>query len=247
MEEVKEVSISITNLRKSYGNKKVLDGIDLEIYKGELFGLLGKNGVGKSTTIDCMIGTKKYDSGSITILGNDISDDQITFKSEIGYAASEPTCYEVMSGYDYLEFIASIFKISEGTFKSNYEYLANRLDLSEDDLRKSINTYSHGMKQKLCLIASLLHNPSIWVLDEPTVGLDVMAVEELKQMMKEYKEHGKTVIITSHNIELMASLCDRVAILNNGKVEALYDLSKDKNKRLQLPKLFLQIYQGSKK
>lgn len=246
MEEVNNVSIKITDLKKSYGTKLVLNGINLEVYKGELFGLLGKNGVGKSTLIDCMIGIKKYSSGEINILGNDISKDAIFAKAEIGYSASEPTCYEIMSGYDYLEFIASIYKISEGTFKSNYEYLSNRLDLCEDDLLKPINTYSHGMKQKLCLIASLLHNPTIWVLDEPTVGLDVMAVEELKQMMKEYKSHDKTVFVTSHNIELMASICDRVAILNNGKVEAVYDLNKDKNKRLQLPKIFLEIYQGNK-
>ena len=102
------------------------------------------------------------------------------------------------------------------------------------------------MKQKLCLVASLLNNPDIWILDEPTVGLDVIAVEELKKMMKEYSEHGKTVFVTSHNIELVAKICDSVAITNEGKIAHLLDLNKDPNKRLQLPRLFFEIYEGKK-
>ena len=102
----------------------------------------------------------------------------------------------------------------------------------------------YGMKQKLCLIASLIHNPKIWILDEPTVGLDIMAVESLKNMMREYANHGKTVFVTSHNIELVSKICDRVAIINNGVVVALYDLNKDPNKRLQLSRIFLETYGG---
>jgi ABC-2 type transport system ATP-binding protein len=102
------------------------------------------------------------------------------------------------------------------------------------------------MKQKICLIASLLHNPKIWILDEPTVGLDIMAIEELKTMMKEYSTHGKTVFITSHNIEMVAKLCDRIAIINDGKVVSLFDLNKNPNRRLQLPRIFMETYGGTK-
>ena len=149
-----------------------------------------------------------------------------------------------MTGYDYLEFTANIYQLSEAEFKNNYKYLVSRLQLNLNELSNPIADYSHGMKQKLCLAASLLHSPRIWILDEPTVGLDIMAVEELKKMMREYANHGNTVFVTSHNIELVAKLCDRVAIVNNGVVAGLYDLKKDPNKRLQLAKIFMDTYGG---
>jgi len=236
--------ISIKGLHKSYGPKKVLRGLALDVYAGELFGFIGRNGIGKSTTIDCMIGAKKFDSGEITINGFDVKNEPLLAKSSFGYVASEPACYEVMSGYDYLEFIASMYKIGEGVFVRNYQYLAKRLAFDEAELLNPISNYSHGMKQKLCLIASLLHNPKAWILDEPTVGLDIMAVEELKQMMREYANHGKTVFITSHNIDLVAKICDRVAIVNDGRVVALYDLKKEPNRRIQLSKIFMDTYRS---
>lgn len=242
--DVKKSMISIKNLHKAYGKKEVLLGINLDVYEGELFGFIGKNGVGKSTTIDCIIGSKQFDQGKIYLDGHNITKHPVESKKTFGYVPSEPTCYEVMTGYDYLEFIASIYNLSEGSFVKNYKYLIQRLDLKEDDLKLPIANYSHGMKQKLCLVASLMHNPKIWILDEPTVGLDIMAVEELKKMMMEYASHDKTVFVTSHNIELVAKICDRVAIINNGVVAAIYDLKKDPNKRLQLSRLFLEICGG---
>lgn len=235
-------SILIEDLHKAYGNKQVLKGLNLKVYPGELFGFIGRNGIGKSTTIDCMIGAKQFQSGRILIDGFDIVKQSLDAKRRFGYVASEPSCYEVMTGYDYLEFIAGIYKISEGEFIKNYAYLCGRLKLDLKELKNRISEYSHGMKQKLCLVASLLFNPDIWVLDEPTVGLDVMAVEELKKMMREYADHGKTVFVTSHNIELVSRICDRVAIVNNGVVAALYDLNKEPNRRLQLGKLFIETY-----
>jgi len=239
-------AVLIKNLQKSYGKKQVLKGINLEVKQGELFGFIGRNGAGKSTTIDCMIGLKKFNGGSIELLSYDIVHEPLLAKSHFGYVPSEPTCYESMTGYEYLEFVASIYQISEGQFKANYQYLCDRLQLNLDDLEVPTANYSHGMKQKLCLIASLLNNPDIWILDEPTVGLDVIAVEELKKMMKEYVKHGKTVFVTSHNIELVSKICDRVAIINNGVVAQLLDLNKDPNKRVQLPRLFLDIYEGGR-
>lgn len=240
----KKPAIKIDNLFKSYGKKEVLKGLDLEVYKGELFGFIGRNGVGKSTTIDCMIGTKKFNSGKITVNGFNIVTDPIGAKESFGYVASEPTCYEEMTGYEYLEFIASIYKISEGDLRNNYEYLCGRLQLDLKELNNPIADYSHGMKQKLCLVASLLHSPKIWILDEPTVGLDIMAVEAVKKMMREYANHGNCVFVTSHNIELVSKLCDRVAFVNNGKVDKLFDLNRDPNRRLQLAKIFIETYGG---
>ncbi len=242
--EAKEIAISIKDLYKSYGKKEVLMGLSLDVYQGELLGFIGRNGIGKSTTIDCMIGAKKFNSGEILIDGFDITKQPLDAKFSFGYVASEPTCYEEMRGRDYLEFIASIYGLSEGVLQSSSKYLCNRLQLDLEELDNPISDYSHGMKQKLCLVASLLHSPKIWILDEPTVGLDIMAVEELKKMMREYANHGNTVFVTSHNIELVAKICDRVAIINNGEVQALLDLNRDPNKRLQLSRIFLEAYGG---
>ena len=239
-----EYAILIEDLYKSYGKKEVLKGLSLKVKPGELFGFIGKNGIGKSTTIDCMIGSKRFNKGKIFINGFDLKKEPLDAKYSYGYVASEPTCYEVMTGYDYLEFIASIYQIGEEAFSKNYKFLCNKLSLSLDELKNPINGYSHGMKQKLCLVASLLHNPDIWILDEPTVGLDIMATEALKQMMREYANHGKTVFVTSHNIELVSKICDRVAIINDGVVKEIYDLNKDPNKRLQLSKIFIDTYGG---
>lgn len=243
LEEIK-VTVDIKNLHKSYGKKDVIVGLDLQVYEGELFGFLGRNGIGKSTTIDCMIGAKKFSNGNILINGFDIKQYPLEAKESYGYVSSEPTCYEEMTGYEYLEFIASVYRLSETNFSKNYKYLCNRLQLKLEELSNPISDYSHGMKQKLCLVASLLHNPKVWILDEPTVGLDIMAVEELKKMMREYANHNNTVFVTSHNIDLVAKLCDRVAIINDGKVAALFDLNKDPNKRLQLGRIFFDTYGG---
>ncbi len=244
IQEPKKTTILIEDLYKSYGEKEVLLGLNLEVHEGELFGFIGRNGIGKSTTIDCMIGAKKFNKGRIELNGYDIVKNPIDAKKSLGYVASEPTCYEEMTGYDYLEFVASIYGMTEGDFRRNSEYLCNRLQLNLDELNNPISDYSHGMKQKLCLVASLIHSPKVWVLDEPTVGLDIMAVEELKKMLREYANHNNTVFVTSHNIELVSKICDKVAIINDGKVVALYDLNKNPNKRLQLSKIFLDTYGG---
>ena len=237
-----EIAIKLEDVHKSYGNHEVLKGLNLEVKKGELFGFIGKNGVGKSTTIDCITGVKRFEKGTINLLDYDISKEAVIAKSHFGYVASEPICYENMTGYEYLEFVASVYKISEGEFVQNYQYLAKRLDLKEEQLNQYVSSYSHGMKQKLCLIASLLNSPEVWILDEPTVGLYVMAVEELKKMLVEYARHGNTVFITSHNIDLVARICDRCAIINNGVVSTLLDFKRDPNRRLQLPRIFLKTY-----
>lgn len=237
-------AIKIDKLFKSYGKKEVLKGLELEVFHGELFGFIGRNGIGKSTTIDCMIGSKKFNSGTIEINGFNIVTNPLAAKESFGYVASEPTCYEEMTGYEYLEFIASIYKISEGELQKNANYLCSRLQLDLKELSNPIADYSHGMKQKLCLAASLLHSPKVWILDEPTVGLDIMAVEELKKMMREYANHGNCVFVTSHNIELVSKLCDRVAVVNDGHVAALFDLNKNPNKRLQLSRIFIETYGG---
>ena len=178
MEDVKNI-LEIKNLYKSYGTKEVLKGINVTVGKGQIVGLIGKNGIGKSTTIDCVTGSKNYNSGEIYIDGCNIESNPIEIKKRFGYISSEPCLYETMTGYEYLSFIASVYGVSPSVFPNKVEELRANFDLTENDLSVKIKGYSHGMKQKLSLIASLLHDPILWILDEPTVGLDIMVYHYL--------------------------------------------------------------------
>ena len=243
MSEQLSSSIKITNLNKSYGKKQVLFDINLEIYEGELFGFIGKNGVGKSTTIECVLGSKLFDSGEILVEGLDIKEKPIEVKKLIGYVASEPTCYEDMTGMQYLQFIGSIYSINPQIFIKNISFLLKKFEFNEEDLYREIREYSHGMKQKVCLMASLIHNPKIWILDEPTVGLDAMSANELSLLMKDYVKHGNTCFVASHNIDLISKLCDRVAIIKDGRIYEVYDLKHEPSLRNRMEKIFLKLYQ----
>ena len=237
------IAIKLTNLNKSYGKKKVLYDVNIEIYQGELFGFIGKNGVGKSTTIDCILGSKLFDSGEILVNDLNIKEKPIKVKKMIGYVASEPTCYEDMIGAKYLQFVASIYEISPQIFVKNLDYLLKKFEFKEEDLYRQIKEYSHGMKQKICLIASLIHNPKIWILDEPTVGLDAMSANELSLLMKDYVKHGNTCFVASHNIDLISKLCDRVAIIKDGKIYQIFDLKHEPSLRNKIQNIFLRLYQ----
>ncbi len=238
----RNITIEIKDLHKSYGKKEVIKGISLEVYEGELFGFIGKNGVGKSTTIESMIGIKPFNSGTILINGYDIVKSPNKAKESVGYVSSEPICYEDMTGFQFIEFVGSIYKVSEENYINNLNYLKKRLAISDYDLNRQIKEYSHGMKQKVCLISSLIHNPKVWVLDEPTVGLDAFTANELSLMMKEYTKSGKTCFVTSHNIELVSKICDRVAIIKDGVIVATYDLVKESKYRYKLQDIFFDIY-----
>ena len=237
------VAISIQGLRKSYGSKEVLNGITLEVFEGEFFAFIGANGAGKSTTIDSMIGLKTFNQGEILIDGHSIKTEPIEVKKVLGYVPSEPLSYSEMSGLRYLEFIASVFGVNDVTFDKNLTYLSTRLDLKMEDLARPIKEYSHGMQQKAGLIASLIHNPKIWVMDEPTVGLDAVTSHELTLMMKEFVDHGRTVFIASHNIELVSALADRIAIIYDGVINRIFDLKADPSLRYEVSPYFLSLSQ----
>ncbi len=234
--------IEIKDLFKSYGKKEVLKDLNLKVKKGEVFGFIGKNGIGKSTTIDCIVGLKDFDSGHILICGKDNVIDSLDTKMMIGYVPSEPVTYENMTGNEYLQFIASAYNMIQASFNKNYDFLVKKFNMNTIDMNRKIKEYSHGMKQKICLMASLIHNPKIWILDEPTVGLDIMVYEVLVKMIKDFAIFGKTVFITSHNIDLVSKVCDRVAIINDGKVVELIDFNKEPLKRRDLNKIFFKIY-----
>ena len=233
-----QVAIRIDHLRKSYGTFEVLKDIDITVMEGESFGLIGRNGIGKSTTIDCLVGLKAFDEGSISIFGHDVLSETEEAKSCFGYVASEPTAYEIMTGKEYLSFVAGAYGVSQKDFVENYRVLASRLSFNDNDLRKRIRDYSHGMKQKICLIASLIHNPKIWILDEPTVGLDLVVNEMLFSLMKDLKARGRTIFLTSHNIDFVSKICDSVGILDKGRIKRHIDFRKEPLERRKLKDIF---------
>lgn len=235
-------ALEVNNVFKNYGKKEVLKGISLKVNKGEIYGYIGKNGVGKSTLIDSIVGLKDFNKGDIKIFGHSIKDEPLETKKLFGYVPSEPVAYELMTGYEFLEFIASSYDMMQESFDANIVWLKEKFNLPDDDLNRRINEYSHGMKQKVCLMASLLHNPKLWILDEPTVGLDIMVYEVLLKMLKEYAKNGNTVFITSHNIDLVSAICDKVAIVNNGVICQEIDFKKEPYKRKDLKRIFFRVY-----
>ena len=243
MEDVKNI-LEIKNLYKSYGTKEVLKGINLTVGKGQIVGLIGKNGIGKSTTIDCVTGSKNYNSGEIYINGTNIESNPIEIKKMFGYISSEPCLYETMTGYEYLSFIASVYGVSPSVFPNKVEELRSNFDLTENDLSVKIKGYSHGMKQKLSLIASLLHDPILWILDEPTVGLDIMVYHYLIKCMLYFVKNGKSILITSHNLDFIGKICNRVDIINNGIIFKSINLDENEEYRGKLDQVLTEIYGG---
>lgn len=231
--------ISIENLYKSYGHKEVLRGVNLQVNRGELFGFIGENGAGKSTTVDCLIGIKGFDKGKVSVCGHDIVSDGIEAKKSFGYVASEPCCYGNMTGIGYLSFLANIYRLDEKLFKKRLHTLLKQFCFDPQDLGRKICTYSHGMMQKICLTGSLLHDPQVWILDEPTVGLDAGTVEALKIVMRERANGGKTVFFVSHNIEFISTLCDKVALIRDGRIESVHNLKREPQIRQKLAEIFL--------
>jgi len=241
--EIKAPALEVNNLRKAYGEKNVINDISFTLLPGEVVSIIGKNGIGKSTTIDCIVGLKKKDAGEIKINGISLDEDPVNAKFNFGYVPSEPILYETMTGKEYLNFIASCFQVTEKDFRASYKALVQYFDLSEADMSKRIAAYSHGMKQKICLIASVIHNPDLWILDEPSVGLDIVTHQQLIKLILNFKEQGRTVFLASHNIDLVLDISSRVLILNNGKLEKELDLVSSPYLKKELRNIFVNIYQ----
>jgi ABC-2 type transport system ATP-binding protein len=210
--------IKISNFTKSYGKTApAVQNLNLEIKKGEVFGFLGPNGAGKSTTIKTIVGMLNPSQGEITINGIDVTKDPVKSKMQIGYVPDEPVLMEKLKGIEYLNFIADIFNVESNIRKKRIEKLSESFKLVSA-LANPVDTYSHGMRQKLVLIAALLHNPEVWILDEPIVGLDPESAYILKKMMKAHVKNGKTVFFSTHVMEIVEKICDRVGIISKGKL-----------------------------
>ncbi len=209
--------LKIEHLTKTYGNTKAVDDLSLHIQKGEIFGFIGHNGAGKSTTLKSAVGILPFDEGTILINGHNIKTDPVTCKKELAYIPDNPDLYEFMSGIQYLNFIADIFGIDSALRQEKIRRYADTFELTHA-LAEPISSYSHGMKQKLALISALIHDPKLIIMDEPFVGLDPKASHLLKQMMREHCDNGGAIFFSTHVLEVAEKLCDKVAIIKQGRL-----------------------------
>ncbi len=235
--------IKLYNVSKTYAKSmtKAVDDLTLEINKGEIFGFLGPNGAGKSTTIKMITGILTPDSGTIELNGINIADNPVAAKSLVGFVPDNHEIYETLKGTEYLNFIGTMYGVPPAELRSRVEEYAALFGLT-DALPDMISSYSHGMKQKLSIVAALVHEPKVWVLDEPLTGLDPQSAFQLKQLMRKQADQGNTVFFSSHVIDVVEKVCDRIGIINHGKLVAVDTLENIRNNdKVSLESLFLTI------
>lgn len=217
---VKKAMLEIKNYSKTYGEgKRAADNVNLTVESGDIFGFIGHNGAGKSTTIRAIVGVLDFDEGEIYIDGHSVKNESYECKSITAYIPDNPDLYENLTGIQYLNFIADVFGISAAEREKSISSYADRLEIT-DALGDLISSYSHGMKQKLAIISALIHNPKLLVLDEPFVGLDPKAAFILKQIMHEMCEKGTAIFFSTHVLDVAEKLCNKIAIIKQGKIIA---------------------------
>ena len=209
--------LRIENLTKVYGQHKAVDSLSLHIAPGEIYGFIGHNGAGKTTTLKACCGILRFDDGEIYINGKSIKEEPVACKRDIAYIPDNPDLYEFLSGIKYLNFIADIFGVSKHQREERINKYADMFELT-GDLAQPISAYSHGMKQKLAIISALIHSPKLLIMDEPFVGLDPKAAHILKGLMRELCDNGGAIFFSTHVLEVAEKLCDKVAIIKNGKL-----------------------------
>ena len=209
--------LKIAHLTKTFGEKKAVDDLSLEIAPGEIYGFIGHNGAGKTTTLKSVVGIQQFDAGEITIGGISLKKDPLACKRQLAYIPDNPDLYDFMTGIKYLNFIADIFGVSASDRQERIRNYADLFDLT-DDLAQPIAAYSHGMKQKLAILSAWIHDPKLIIMDEPFVGLDPKASHLLKGMMREVCDGGGAIFFSTHVLEVAEKLCDKVAIIKAGKL-----------------------------
>ena len=215
--EEENIMLKIEHLTKSYGEKRAVDDLSLHIAPGEIYGFIGHNGAGKTTTLKSVVGIQQFDQGEIFVGGVSMQKDPLACKKQLAYIPDNPDLYEYMTGIQFLNFIADIFGISVQERQEQIHNYADRFELT-DDLAQSIAAYSHGMKQKLAIIAAWIHQPKLIVMDEPFVGLDPKAAHLLKGMMREICDQGGAIFFSTHVLEVAEKLCDKIAIIKAGRL-----------------------------
>lgn len=235
--------IKAEGLTKIYGADFVsVDNLSFHIKKGEIAGFVGQNGAGKTTTIKMLTGILKPTEGRVTINGFDIDSSSLDAKRSVGYISDNPDIFLRLTGAEYVNFIADIYGVSEADRKLRMEDMALRFGM-EDSLNKQMVSYSHGMRQKMMVIAALVHNPPVWILDEPMTGLDPNAAYELKKMMREHADAGNCVFFSTHVLEVAEKLCDEIIIIKKGKdiYQGTLDKLVEEHKNKSLEDIFIEM------
>ena len=231
--------IEIKNVTKKYGNKKALDGISFDVGDGEIFAFIGHNGAGKTTLIKAIMGIHDFDEGDIIINGKSIKVNDIECKKEMAFVPDNPELYENMTAIGFINFICDMYEVPEKERKKNIDKYAKLFEI-KNNLGDQISSFSHGMKQKVAIIAALSHNPNILIMDEPFVGLDPKAVFDIKEIMVEMIKEGKTIFFSTHILDVAEKLCSRVAIIKNGKIVKVGTMKEIKGDK-SLEKVFLEL------
>jgi ABC-2 type transport system ATP-binding protein len=228
-----EPAVKLTSVAKRYVDIVAVDYIDLDVKYGEILGLLGPNGSGKSTTLKIILGLVKPDSGSVNVLGMNAEDDSVAVKRQVGYVPETPRLYEFLTGLEYLDFVGDIYGITVSEKKARIEEYLEALELEgrEGDM---ISSYSQGMKQKTVLISAFLHKPKLLLLDEPLSGLDPRSARIVKDLLRELKSQGVTTVLSTHILEIAQAMCDRIAIMYEGRLLALGNM-KELRQKARLP------------
>ncbi len=209
--------LKIEHLTKTYGDVKAVDDLSLHIHPGEIYGFIGHNGAGKTTTLKSVAGILRFDQGRIEIGGISVTDSPVESKRDLAYIPDNPDLYDFMSGIKYLNFIADVFRIPADVRQERIRKFADIFELT-GDLGQPIAAYSHGMKQKLAVISAWIHDPKLIVMDEPFVGLDPKASHLLKEMMRDHCDAGGAIFFSTHVLEVAEKLCDKVAIIKQGRL-----------------------------
>jgi len=235
-----DTMLKISNLTKTYkGGKKAVDNLSLDICAGDIYGFIGHNGAGKTSTIKCVTGILEFSEGDILVGGKSIKSDPIECKKMIAYIPDNPDLYENMTGIQYLNFIADVFAILSTEREASIKQFADLLELTSS-LGDLISSYSHGMKQKLAIISALIHKPKLYVMDEPFVGLDPKAAHTFKEIMKEQCKNGSAIFFSTHVLEVAEKMCNKIAIIKDGKLITSGETAAVKGNS-SLEQLFLEL------
>lgn len=238
--------IEIKNFSKIYQNgKKAVEELSLQVNDGEIFAFIGHNGAGKTTTLKAITGILDFEQGDILINGTSIKKEEIACKMQMAYVPDNPDLYENMRAIDFINFICDMYEISQSERSKSIEKYVKLFGL-QNDIYDEIASFSHGMKQKVALIAALSHNPKVLILDEPFVGLDPKAVFDIKEVMKEMRKEGKTIFFSTHILEVAEKLCDRVAIIKQGKIIKIGKMEEVKGNE-SLETVFLELDEENEK
>lgn len=231
--------LEIKNLTKKYGEKVAVDDLSLTVQNGQICAFIGHNGAGKTTTLKAIAGILNFEQGEIKIDGIDVKKNPMEAKRILAYLPVNPDLYEYLTGIEYLNFIANIFKMSENDRKQKIEQYAKRIGIF-DALQSQISSYSHGMKQKLALVSALIHSPRLLLLDEPFVGLDPISSHEMKLIMQEMAQNGATIFYSTHVLDVAEKICNQVAIIKQGKLIVFGKMEEVKGMQ-SLENVFLEL------